>query len=182
MATIKIRPAKPLDVSNLCRLLEEAHSEGGVYPPTDPHMGLRWITQTLNHGYVIVADVSGRLVGTLALTNFQFPWSPQWYLYLEWLFVQKKFRRAGAFKALIKACHAYADERDAPLIAGVSSADRNVFLKDRLFQMNGYKYTGGDFIRPSRTFRSIDSGRQETEANADVHSTELGGGRVASGG
>ncbi len=163
MTTIKIRPAKPLDASNLYRLLVEAHDEGGAYPPVDPHMGLNWITRTLTDGYVIVADVSGRLVGTLALTNYQFPWAPQWYMYLEWLFVQKKFRKGGAFDALMQACHAYADENNAPIMAGVSAGDKDVFLKDKAFQQQGYVYIGGDFIRSSR------GGQQETEDNADVH-------------
>lgn len=164
--TIRIRKAKPLDTSNIYRLLSEAHDEGGAYPPIDPHMGLNWITATLNTGYVVVADVSGRLVGTLALTNYQFPWSPQWYMYLEWLFVQKKFRKAGAFAALIEAAHAYADLHGAPILAGVSAADKDVFLKDKLMQQSGYTYIGGDFIRSSR-------GQQETETDADLHASGI---------
>lgn len=162
MTTIKIRPAKPLDTSNLVRLLTAAHDEAGAYPPVDQAYGLSWITQTLNEGYVVVADVSGRLVGTLALTNYQFPWSPQWYMYLEWLFVQRKFRKGGAFEALITACHAYADSKNAPIVAGVSSADARVFLKDKMFEQHGYTYMGGDFIRSAH-------GRQEKEeANSDL--------------
>jgi len=155
MTIVKIRPAKPLDASNIARLLIECHEDNGSYPPVDHTVGLSWITQTLTNGFVLVADVSGRLVGTLALTNYQFPWSPKWYMYLEWLYVQKKFRKGGAFEALMTATHAHADESDAPIVAGVSAADKEVFLKDKLFQQNGYKYIGGDFIR------SEASGRQE---------------------
>ena len=169
MTTIKIRPAKPLDSSNLYRLLVEAHDEGGAYPPVDPYMGLNWITRTLNQGYVIVADVSGRLVGTLALTDYQFPWAPQRYMYLEWLYVQKKFRKGGSFEALITGAHAFADEHSYPIMAGVSSADRDVFLKDKAFQQHGYTYVGGDFIRSARSGR-----QQENEDNADVPTAIMG--------
>lgn len=170
MTTIKIRPAKPLDASNIARLLIEAHSESGpgAYPPVDHTVGIQWITRTLSEGYVIVADVSGRLVGTLALTNYQFPWSPKWYMSLEWLYVQKKFRKGGAFDALIKACHAHADEHDAPICAGISAADVNVFLKDKAFQQHGYQYLGGEFIRSER------SGQEEADADADIHSAIMG--------
>jgi predicted N-acetyltransferase YhbS len=161
MTTVKIRPAKPLDASNIARLLIECHDEGSAYPPVDHATGIQWITQTLIDGFVIVADVSGRLVGTLALTNYQFPWSPKWYMYLEWLYVQKKFRKGGAFEALIEATHAYADENDAPIVAGVSAADKDVFLKDKMFELHGYQYIGGDFIR------SESSGRQRQEENQD---------------
>ena len=167
--TIKIRQAKPLDASNLCRLLTQAQEEGGAYPHVDQQMGLNWVAQTMNNGFVIVADVSGRLVGTLALTNFRFPWSPQWYLYLEWLYVQKKFRSDGAFDALIQACHAHADELNAPILAGVSAADKDVFLKDKLFQSQGYTYAGGTFIRSNR-----DGREQENHIDTDVHATQLG--------
>lgn len=169
MTTIKIRPAKPLDVSNIGRLLIEARDEGGAYPKADHELALKWITRTLIDGFVIVADVSGRLVGTLALTNYQFPWSPKWYMYLEWLYVQKKFRKAGAFNALIDACHAHADEHDAPLFAGVSSADKDVFLKDKAFQHHGYLYVGGDFIR------SEISGREkEIDHHIELQTTVMG--------
>jgi hypothetical protein len=172
MTQVTIRQAKPLDTSNLVRLLTAAHDEAGAYPPVDPAHGLNWITRTLTEGYVIVADVSGRLVGTLALTNYQFPWSPKWYLYLEWLFVQKKFRKGGSFEALIQACHAYADSHDAPLIAGVSSADTKVLFKDKLFKQHGYLYMGGDFIRSEASERN---GRQEeTGVNADVQPAVMG--------
>ncbi len=162
MTTIKIRPAKPLDVSNISRLLIEAHENAGAYPPVDHTVGINWVTRTLSEGYVLVADVSGRLVGTLALTNYQFPWSPKWYMYLEWLYVQEKFRKGGAFEALIQATHIHADDNDAPIIAGISSADVDVVLKDKLFEQHGYKYMGGDFIR------SEASGRQKEKASIDI--------------
>ena len=160
MTTIKIRQAKPLDASNIARLLIEAHDDTGpsAYPPVDHTIGLQWITRTLTEGYVLVADVSGRLVGSLALTNFQYPWSPEWYMSMEWLYVQKKFRSAGAFSALITACHAHADEHDAPLIAAIDAGDKDVFLKDKAFQQQGYMYVGGEFIRSK-------SGGQKKEGN-----------------
>lgn len=171
MTTIKIRPAKPLDTSNIARLLIDAHDESGpgAYPPVDHAVGIQWITQTLNSGYVIVADVSGRLVGSLALSNYQFPWSPKWFMYLEWLYVQRKFRNAGTFDALMKACHAYADENNAPILAGISAADQDVYLKDKVMQQRGYIYMGGDFIRSEQGGR-----QQEADTDTDVSATVVG--------
>jgi hypothetical protein len=150
------------------RLLTAAHDEASAYPQFDLQLGLNWVTRTLNEGWVIAADVSGRIVGTLALTQYNFPWSPQVYLYLEWLFVQRKFRKGGAFEAMLTAAHAFADEHQLPILAGVSSADAKVFLKDRLFQHHGYMYMGGDFIRSAH-------GRQEEEIHdTDVQATVVG--------
>lgn len=166
MTTITIRPAKPLDTSNLVRLLTAAHEEASAYPSVDPAYGLNWITRTLTEGYVIVADVSGRIVGTLALTQYNFPWSPQLYLYLEWLFVQRKFRKGGSFEALIQASHAFADEHKMPILAGVSSADARVLLKDKLFKQHGYMYMGGDFVRSVH-------GQQEEEDHSNLQASGL---------
>ena len=90
-------------------------------------------------------------------------------MYLEWLYVQRKFRKGGAFEALLTAAHAYADEKDAPLLAGVSAGDARVLLKDKMFEQHGYQYIGGDFIR------SKVSGRQaEEEDHLDLHATGVG--------
>lgn len=144
---IKIRPAKPLDASNLLRLLLQCHEAGGAYPEADQAMAINWISRTLKEGYVMVVDDSGRIVGSLALTSYQFPWSPKWYLYLEWLYVQKKYRHHGAFDALMKAAHAFADDKNAPILLGINAGGDTVDTKDRLMQMRGYHYVGGTFIR-----------------------------------
>lgn len=164
MAKILIRKARATDTSNLIRLLEDGHEDdASAYPgAVDQVRGLRWITETLCDGHVIVADLSGRLVGSLALTNYQFPWSAQWYMYLEWLFVHKRFRAMGAFDAMMAAAHAYADEHGAPILAGVSASGKDVFVKDRLMQMRGYTYIGGDFIR------SAANGREKEDNQAGV--------------
>lgn len=169
MTTVKIRPAKPLDTSNIARLLIECHGDASAYPPVDHTVGINWITQTLADGYVLVADVSGRLVGTIALTNYQFPWSPKWYMYLEWLYVQKKFRKGGAFQALMKAVHAHADSHSAPIVAGVNAGDREVFLKDKAIVQEGYQYLGGTFIRSEQ-----DGRQQQEEDHTDVHAAVMG--------
>jgi len=144
------------------RNLAEMYEEYPQYPKPDPYMGLNWVANTLSSGYVIVADLSGRLVGSIALTNYQFPFSPQWFMYLEWLCVQKRFREEGTFDALMAAAHAFADEKKAPILAGISAAGEDVFVKDRLMKMRGYVYIGGTFIR------SADHGQQHQEDQADL--------------
>jgi predicted N-acetyltransferase YhbS len=144
---IKIRQAKPLDASNILRLLLSCHSEGGAYPEADEARAINWIARTLAEGYVMCVDLSGRIVGSMALTSYQFPWSPKWFLYLEWLYVQKKYRELGAFDALMKAAHAFADDKNAPILLGINAGGDNIDIKDRLLKMKGYQYLGGTFLR-----------------------------------
>jgi GNAT superfamily N-acetyltransferase len=166
-AQIKIRQAQPLDVSNLVRLLDQSITDdGNGYPPPDYYMAINWVTSILNEGYVVVAEKSGRLIGTIAVTNFRFPWSPRWFLYVDWMFVSRNFREGGVFAGLMKVIHAYADDRGAPIWGGISSG-KDATLKDRLMRMSGYQYLGGQFIREPET---KDGQRQEdNEPNSEVH-------------
>ena len=173
MTQVTIRKGKPYDVSNICRLLEQANNDAdGMYPDPEPHMVIQWVTSILNEGYVVVAEKSGRLIGSVAVTNYRFPWSPKWYLYVDWLFVSRNFRDGGVFDGLLTALHAYADERKAPIFGGISSG-RDARLKDRLLKMRGYHYLGGQFIRDLTVEVSDGKGKENKDDEADVHASEL---------
>lgn len=167
---ITIREGKPYDVSNICRLLEQAYDGDNLYPVPDPYLVISWVTNILNEGYVVVAEKSGRLIGTVAVTPYKFPWSRKWYLYVDWLFVSKGFREGGVFDGLLRQLHTYADDRKAPIFGGVSSG-KDARLKDRLMQMKGYQYLGGQFIRDTE----VTDGRREEDVEDDehVHTAEL---------
>jgi len=162
-APLKARQAKPLDATNLLRLLVEGHEDnGGVYPPVDERLMLQWITAVLTGGYVVVIEKSGRIVGSIGLVPFQFPWSAEWLLNMEWFYVQKRFRRNSSADALLVAAHAFADDKGASIVGGVSSA-KDAALKDRLMQIKGYCYMGGYFIRRLNNGQPI----QRTQDQAD---------------
>lgn len=166
--SITIRQAKPYDASNICRLLEQmATSDDGLYPDPDQHMVIAWVTSILNEGYVVVAEKSGRLVGTVAVTNFVFPWSPKRYLYVDWMYVSRKFRDGGVFDGIMTGLHAYADKLNAPIFGGISSG-RDARLKDRLMQMKGYTYLGGQFIRDHTLEVDNNGRRKENEQQVEV--------------
>lgn len=145
---LKARPAKPFDTVNLMRLITEGletEQEEGTLPPADPHRVLDWVTSVIQNGYGVVIEKSGRIVGSLGLLPVQLPWTAEWALNMEWLYVKQRYR-GGALNALLLAAHAFADDKGAMIVGGVSSG-RNTALKDRLMQMKGYIYVGGQFIR-----------------------------------
>lgn len=165
--SITIRQAKAYDVANLCRLLEQAYEDAGdIYPDINETSMLNWVTGTLTSGYTIVAEKSGRIVGSISLSDFQFPWSPKWYLTMEWFYVHRNFRENGTADALITAAHAFADKGKMPIMAGLTSA-KDPELKDRLMRMKGYTYLGGTFMRGSH-------GLEEREENHHVHAAQEG--------
>jgi predicted N-acetyltransferase YhbS len=166
--TITVRQAKAYDATNLCRLMEQAYEDqGGMYPEVYPRSMLVWITEVLLSGYTIVAEKSGRIVGSMALTDFTFPWSPRAYLSVEWFYVNKSFRENGTADALITAAHAFADEGNVGILAGMTSA-KDPELKDRLMRMKGYTYMGGTFMRNAH---GLEERKEEDEEHVDLHAT-----------
>jgi predicted N-acetyltransferase YhbS len=161
---IVIRKAKPLDAVKIVRLLLPAYEEmGGYYPEPNELLTLNWITGLLNEGHVIVAEKEGRVIGSVALSNYRFPWSEKYYLYVDWLFVSRAFRAEGVFEALMQVVHTFADDQDAPIYGGIS-AGKDARLKDRLMQMKGYTYLGGQFMRLEA---GKDGQRREEKADPD---------------
>lgn len=127
---IKIRPAAPLDAANIARLLK-ASLETGVASRlvrVDDIRLLQHVTDVLTTSFVAVADVSGRLVGVIALQASKLPWSEDFVLSEVWGYVVPKFLQRGARELLLKTAEDFADERQAIIIVathmvGSSSVD-----------------------------------------------------------
>lgn len=147
MGKIVIKRAKPLDVVKVARLLYQAYDEQeGMYPEPNELMVLNWVTGIMNEGHILIAEKEGRVIGSIGISNYRFPWSEKWYLYVDWLFVSKGFREGGVFEALMTALHSLADMNKAPIFGGISSG-KDARLKDRMMKMKGYTYLGGQFLR-----------------------------------
>lgn len=144
---IVIRPGRPTDAGNLVRLLSEAYTDKvSPFPEANPSKCLLWVTDVLTSGYVLVAEKSRRMVGSIAVVNHTFPWSDVPFVRVEWFCVNGKFRRGGTADALLTALHLFADKSGAPVVGAVQSVE-DTALFDRFSGMKGYTYTGGLFIR-----------------------------------
>jgi hypothetical protein len=144
---VVIRPGKATDAGNLVRLITEAYTDKvRPFPEANPHRCLLWVTEVLTSGYVLVAEKSRRMVGSIAVVNHRFPWSEVPFIRVEWFCVVGKFRRGATADGLVKALHLFADKNGAPITGTVHSVE-DAALLDRLAKMKGYTYTGGAFIR-----------------------------------
>jgi GNAT superfamily N-acetyltransferase len=145
---IRVRKAEPRDVVNIIKVLQKGWDEQTVeYAPVDDLRAYRWILSIIEEGFLAVADLNGRIVGTACVSPYRPPWSQQWFGDVEFLYVLPAFRDAGVMDELLKAIETYADKFEANLTFGISSGDR-VKVKDRMMQIAGWTYTGGNFIRP----------------------------------
>jgi len=145
---IQVRRAVPKDIVNICKLLTGGWNEQTVeYAPIDDLRGYRWILGIIEEGFVAVADLNGRIVGAACASPFLPPWSTQWMLDMEFLYIMPNFRKAGVADTLVKAVEGFADTVKLPLIFGIQTGDRPL-VKDRMMKMAGFTYVGGNYLRP----------------------------------
>lgn len=143
---ITIRPATALDAVNIVKLLKLLWSEETALPAerVGDIGALRYVTDTLERGHVLVADQSGRISGTVACQAFDEPYSEDSLIEVRWLYVIKPLRLA-LLEELISAVEAYSDERGLPLVARVFSLTGN--RVDHFGRRPGYVPMGPSYLR-----------------------------------
>lgn len=146
---IQVRRAIPKDIVNISKLLAQGWNEQTVeYAPIDDVCGYRWILGILEEGFVAVADLNGRIVGATCASPYRPPWSLQWLVDMEFLYILPQFRGDGVAEGLMKAVEGFADKHNAPLTFGIQSGDK-ALIKDRMMEQAGWQYVGGNFLRPA---------------------------------
>jgi GNAT superfamily N-acetyltransferase len=91
---------------------------------------------------VWVAELSGRIVGTLVCSIAQPLWSNLWLLIDDFFVVDQHFRKHGVAKNLISVAKAFADAKNLPIWFEVNTGGK-AELKDRFIDMQGFTYMGG---------------------------------------
>lgn len=131
---IKIRPAAALDAANIVRLLKHLWHEETAIPAdrVNDRKALRYVIETLEQGHVLVAELSGRIVGTVAAQVTQEPWSDESLIEVRWLYAITS--RELVEPALLEQAEAFADEQELPMHARVFR-----YAGDRLDHFGGRK-------------------------------------------
>ena len=162
---IHIRKARPDDAVRVMKILREELAEADLNLP-EPEDGpaLIWIISVIAQGFVMVAEMSGRIVGSIGLSAQTFPWAPSaWFMGWSWFFVLKGFREGGTAVQLAKRMNALADEKGAKIVGTVMTAHQPE-LKDRLVKMLGFTYCGGYFARGFTKVEPAESSGEEEAA------------------
>ena len=163
--TIKVRRAEPKDIVNIAKLLKGGWRQQTLqFAPIDDACGYRWILSILEQGFVVVADLNGRIVGTASAEPYRPNWSRKWLMDMSFLYVLPSFRRDGIAEKLIQAVTNFADKHGAGLTFGIETMDKPL-IKDRLLKIAGWTYAGGNFLRPPKEDgRKQDNNRNEHDA------------------
>jgi hypothetical protein len=145
MATIQYREASGLDLSNIYRLLKSEHDLLDMpFPVLNVDKTIRYVSNLVRspNGRVWVADLSGRLVGTLICSIVQPLWSDLWFLSNDFFTVDQHFRKHGVAQKLIELAKMLSEEKRLPIWFEVTTGGR-AELKDRFIAFQGLTYMGG---------------------------------------
>jgi GNAT superfamily N-acetyltransferase len=159
--TIVYRSARAGDLSNIHRLLQAEQKILALpYPFIDDNRLALYLANALNFGAIWVAELSGRVVGTLVCSGVTPGWSKVTLLINDFFVVDEHFRKHGVAVNLIKKAKAFSEEKRLPLWFEVSTGGKPE-LKDRFIQMQGLDYMGGRFLHwPSQLPTSPEDARR----------------------
>jgi hypothetical protein len=157
---IKIRPAAALDAANIVRLLKSLWLEETALPAdrVNDRKALRYVIETLEQGHVLVAELSGRIVGTIAALVTQEPWSEESLIEVRWLYAVTQ-SKDEILQVLLQQAEAFANEQELPMLARVHRYSRDRI--DHFGGRTGYVPLGASYLRiPVEALRepSPDSG------------------------
>lgn len=149
---VELRKATPKDAVKIFRVIKETFGAArNKYPLVDEDATITWILQTILKGdLVYVAEVSGRVVGSLGFEVSEFPWASKsddsrWYLSNVWFYVHPKYRTNKTAEALLSKAKLFAKENNVTLIFN-TFLEQKKELEERFFSMQEVNYGGGIFI------------------------------------
>ena len=143
---IKIRPAAALDAANIVRLLKQSWLEETALPAdrVNDWKALQFVINTLGEGRVLVAELSGRIVGTIAAQVTQEPWSDDSLIEVRWLYAVTT-SKDEILRVLLEQAEAYSDEQGLPMLSRVFSYSRD--RVDHFGGRAGYVSMGSSYFR-----------------------------------
>ena len=108
---VKVRMARRDDVSTLVAFNMQMAKE-----TEDKHLDLDVLTagvgaifENPEHGFYLVAEVNGAVVGSLMVTTEWSDWRNGDYWWIQSVYVQSEFRQKGIFRALYEEVHERAE-------------------------------------------------------------------------
>lgn len=150
---VDLRKATPKDAIKIFRVVKEMfEATDHEYPLVDEDTTITWIMQTiLNGGLVYVAEVSGRVVGSLGFEISEFPWvsktnRDRWYLSNVWFYIHPKYRTNQVAEALIQKAKIYANEEKIALSFNTNFEQQRKQAEQRFLSIEEINYGTTTFM------------------------------------
>lgn len=146
---LMIRRAVPMDCVNIARALKASWepSQAAVPAQVDDLRTVEYVTHTLKDAFVVVADLSGRLIGAMACSLMRERWSrpDDWFLADEFVIISPAWVTRGVLELLLTEVEKFSDDEDYPLMLGASLLSAP--LIPALNQRPGYSRLGAQSLR-----------------------------------
>ena len=151
---VTIRPATALDAVNIAKLIR--HSLGadqGLLRVNDQKI-VTHVLHTLETSFVAVAEhTTGRLMGSLAMTPLQQPWSDDWFMSEVWFCVRPSVHTGDTDVRLLREAETFADAQRMPMFFRVPGDDRE---KGALIDGRpGFSKLGTHYLRAPQGGRDV---------------------------
>ena len=138
-----IRAAIREDVPQIYDLLQEMHRELPMVE-VDLPKSLTFIGDLLETGFILVAEVDGKIVGSIGVGPQQWWCSYRWLLYDYWTFVSKDYRQSQVIILMFEKIKEFVDKTGLLLIMGIFSVEQ-VKRKNKLYRKH-FKPMGELFV------------------------------------
>ena len=142
---VTLRPATALDAVNIAKLIRHTlGADRGLLRVNDSKV-VQYVINTIETSFVAVADMSGRLLGSIALTPSQQPWSDDWFMSEAWFCVKPSVHTGDTAERLLQEATAFADVQKLPLFFRVPHDDtpKSALISDR----HGFNVLGAQYLR-----------------------------------
>jgi N-acetylglutamate synthase-like GNAT family acetyltransferase len=121
----KVRRAKPTDVVNLYRLVAEGQEQNSL-APVDETLALGYVLTVIEKGLVLVAEHSGRLVGSIGFDTVKPQFSKETALVSVWFQVVPAYKQTTIGLALLRRALAIIDEYGIAVRLSTCTSDQRI--------------------------------------------------------
>jgi hypothetical protein len=145
---VNIRPASAMDSVNCVRLIKAGWTEtpAAQISEVNEQQLLEYVTTTLRHCFAIVADLDGRLLGTLAVAPIRTPWCKEVLMAESWFCVVPQYRAKRVPEQLLAALDRFLDLNRLTAILGTQILTPPCF-NEILAKRSGYQPSRATFLR-----------------------------------
>lgn len=132
---IIVRRARPADCVNVFRVLRPQFEAQPV--EVDDGKAIAFVLHLIENAYVVVADLSGRVVGAAVCSAYPPPFSREFLLDLEFLAAAPSFEQRGVKEALLSNVANYARQNGIAQRLTLSPADARLDVA-KTMQASGF--------------------------------------------
>lgn len=145
-----VRPAKPMDTVNIVRLLSLSWSRSPVaqISPVDEKRAFEYVCAMLPQAFMLVAEVSGRIIGSICIAPMQHPWSTAQFMGQVWFVNNGSIHSKRASEEMLNYVRDFLDAQEQPALFRMNEVDHQLIGNmAKRFERGEFCSLGAFYIR-----------------------------------